>query len=96
MSYDPLTLYCILCGVLFYRFIFKYQGIPEQAEAPPVARVPVSGQAANSPSQPTQPTQPTPAPASGPNANPLDLFPQVVALCLVNQLCKIVHNIVLL
>ncbi|KAJ0095255.1 hypothetical protein Patl1_16458 [Pistacia atlantica] len=55
---------------------YLYSGIPEQAEAPPVARVPVSGQATSSPTQPTQPTQPTPAPASGPNANPLDLFPQ--------------------
>ncbi|XP_044490530.1 ubiquitin receptor RAD23d-like [Mangifera indica] len=52
---------------------YLYSGIPEQAEAPSVTPVPVSTQAANSP---TQASQPTPASASGPNANPLDLFPQ--------------------
>ncbi|XP_041005275.1 ubiquitin receptor RAD23c-like isoform X2 [Juglans microcarpa x Juglans regia] len=51
---------------------YLYSGIPEQAEAPPVARVPTSGQAVNPPAQATQPAAPT----SGPNANPLDLFPQ--------------------
>lgn len=50
-----------------------FQGIPEQAEVPPVARVPSSGQAVNPPAQAPQPA----VPASGPNANPLDLFPQV-------------------
>lgn len=50
-----------------------FQGIPEQAEVPPVARVPSSGQAVNPPAQAPLPA----APASGPNANPLDLFPQV-------------------
>ena len=53
---------------------YLYSGIPEQAEAPPVARAPVSGQAAN----PAQPAQPAPVTSSGPNANPLDLFPQGV------------------
>ena len=39
-----------------------------------MARPLPSGQAAN----PTaQPTQPAPVPLGGPNANPLDLFPQV-------------------
>ncbi|XP_018492743.1 ubiquitin receptor RAD23c [Raphanus sativus] len=53
---------------------YLYSGIPEQAEVPPVARAPASsGQAANPPAQ-TQ--QPAAAPATGPNANPLDLFPQ--------------------
>jgi len=67
----------------------KYQGIPEQAEAPPVAQVPVSEQApAAQPRQ--QPAQPTTVPAGGPNANPLDLFPQVVVMYItIDQLCKI-------
>ncbi|KAG7580383.1 Heat shock chaperonin-binding [Arabidopsis suecica] len=53
---------------------YLYTGIPEQAEVPPVARAPASGgQPANPPAQ-TQ--QPAAAPASGPNSNPLDLFPQ--------------------
>lgn len=52
--------------------IDTFQGIPEQAEAP-VARLPTSGETAVPPAQATQPA----APASGPNANPLDLFPQV-------------------
>ncbi|CAK7326558.1 unnamed protein product [Dovyalis caffra] len=54
---------------------YLYTGIPEQAEAPPVAPVPVSGQApAAQPQQPS--TQPAAVPSGGPNANPLDLFPQ--------------------
>ncbi|KFK37713.1 hypothetical protein AALP_AA3G019400 [Arabis alpina] len=53
---------------------YLYSGIPEQAEVPPVARAPASGgQPAN---LPTQTQQPAAAPATGPNANPLDLFPQ--------------------
>ncbi|CAN4083215.1 unnamed protein product [Withania somnifera] len=52
---------------------YLYSGIPEQAEIPPVARAPAapaSGQAsAQEASQPA-------VPSSGPNANPLDLFPQ--------------------
>ncbi|KAF5457438.1 hypothetical protein F2P56_021539, partial [Juglans regia] len=51
---------------------YLYSGIPEQADVPPVARVPASGQAVNPPAQAPQPAAPT----SGPNANPLDLFPQ--------------------
>ncbi|XP_058107937.1 ubiquitin receptor RAD23c-like isoform X2 [Magnolia sinica] len=54
---------------------YLYSGIPEQAEIPPVARAPSSGQAANPPSQAPQPAQPA-VPSTGPNANPLDLFPQ--------------------
>uniref|UniRef100_A0A5B7B122 Ubiquitin receptor RAD23 n=1 Tax=Davidia involucrata TaxID=16924 RepID=A0A5B7B122_DAVIN len=53
---------------------YLYSGIPEQAEVPPVAQAPVSGQVANPPAP--QPAQPAPVPSSGPNANPLDLFPQ--------------------
>lgn len=54
------------------------QGIPEQAEVPPVARGPVSGAVGNPPAPPTQSAQPAAAvPSTGPNANPLDLFPQV-------------------
>lgn len=52
------------------------QGIPEQADVPPVARAPSSGQGVNPPAQAQQPAQPV-VPSSGPNANPLDLFPQV-------------------
>lgn len=55
---------------------YLYSGIPEQAEVQPVARAPGNGQAANSPTQMPQPTQPAPVTSSGPNANPLDLFPQ--------------------
>ncbi|XP_022725181.1 ubiquitin receptor RAD23c-like isoform X2 [Durio zibethinus] len=55
---------------------YLYSGIPEQAEAPPIARVPVVGQTTNPPAQPQQPAQAAAVPTSGPNANPLDLFPQ--------------------
>ncbi|KAI3729509.1 hypothetical protein L6452_18169 [Arctium lappa] len=57
---------------------YLYSGIPEPAEIPPAAGAsPVPGvQAVNSPAQPLQATQPAAVPASGPNANPLDLFPQ--------------------
>ncbi|KAK4792594.1 hypothetical protein SAY86_023029 [Trapa natans] len=55
---------------------YLYSGIPEQAEVPPVARVPAPEQPANPPAQPGQPAQQAPIPSSGPNANPLDLFPQ--------------------
>ncbi|TYG85494.1 hypothetical protein ES288_A13G058800v1 [Gossypium darwinii] len=55
---------------------YLYSGIPEQAEAPPVARASVVGQTTNSAAQPQQPAQTAAIPASGPNANPLDLFPQ--------------------
>ncbi|KAK4260860.1 hypothetical protein QN277_003924 [Acacia crassicarpa] len=58
---------------------YLYSGIPEQAEAPPVARAPASGaQTGNAPSAAPQEAQPAPVPSSGPNANPLDLFPQGV------------------
>ncbi|BBH00110.1 Rad23 UV excision repair protein family [Prunus dulcis] len=52
-------------------------GIPEQAEVPPAAQVPAGEQAANPPAAnpPAQAPQPV-APTGGPNANPLDLFPQ--------------------
>ena len=69
-----------LCAFRLWLFVYSlstYQGIPEQVEVPPVARAPASGLAANSPAQPPQPAQPAPVPLSGPNANPLDLFPQV-------------------
>ncbi|KAF8040240.1 hypothetical protein BT93_B2470 [Corymbia citriodora subsp. variegata] len=55
---------------------YLYSGIPAQAEVPPAARAPPGAQAANPPAQPAQPAQPAPVPSSGPNANPLDLFPQ--------------------
>ncbi|CAN4079993.1 unnamed protein product [Withania somnifera] len=55
---------------------YLYSGIPEQAGIPPVARAPAapaSGQAVNPSAQ--EASQPV-VPSSGPNANPLDLFPQ--------------------
>lgn len=60
---------------MFSYFVFK--GIPEQPEVAPAAQVSASAQTANPPVQPQQPAQPAPVPSSGPNANPLDLFPQV-------------------
>ncbi|XP_024026135.1 ubiquitin receptor RAD23d [Morus notabilis] len=56
---------------------YLYSGIPEQADVPPPAQVPAGGQAANPPAinPPVQASQPA-APTGGPNANPLDLFPQ--------------------
>ncbi|KVH97630.1 ubiquitin receptor RAD23d-like [Cynara cardunculus var. scolymus] len=57
---------------------YLYSGIPEAAELPPVAGAPaVPGvQAANPPIHPLQAAQPAAPPPSGPNANPLNLFPQ--------------------
>ncbi|KAK6116348.1 hypothetical protein DH2020_049810 [Rehmannia glutinosa] len=55
---------------------YLYSGIPESAEAPPTSATVPSAQAANVPAQPQQAAQPAPVPATGPNANPLDLFPQ--------------------
>ncbi|KAL2347581.1 hypothetical protein Fmac_001581 [Flemingia macrophylla] len=55
---------------------YLYSGIPEEAEAPPVTRVPASAQPANPPAAVPQAAQPASVPSSGPNANPLDLFPQ--------------------
>ncbi|KAL3844868.1 hypothetical protein ACJIZ3_002271 [Penstemon smallii] len=51
---------------------YLYSGIPEQAEVPPVAQPPAGGQPVNPSTQATQPA----VTSSGPNANPLDLFPQ--------------------
>ncbi|KAL0449996.1 UNVERIFIED_CONTAM: Ubiquitin receptor c [Sesamum latifolium] len=51
---------------------YLYTGIPEQAEVAPAAQPPAGGQPVTNPSQATQPA----VPSSGPNANPLDLFPQ--------------------
>ncbi|KAJ8428258.1 hypothetical protein Cgig2_011938 [Carnegiea gigantea] len=55
---------------------YLYSGIPEQAEVPPIARAPattpVGGQAGSSPTQAPQAA----VPSTGPNASPLDLFPQ--------------------
>ncbi|KAK3012529.1 hypothetical protein RJ639_009102, partial [Escallonia herrerae] len=51
---------------------YLYSGIPAQAEVPPVAQAPAGGQAVNPPAQIAQPA----VPSGGPNANPLDLFPQ--------------------
>ncbi|MCL7023853.1 hypothetical protein MKW94_003963, partial [Papaver nudicaule] len=53
---------------------YLYSGIPEQALVPPVAQAPTTVPAVNAPAQAPQQTQPVPS--AGPNANPLDLFPQ--------------------
>ncbi|XP_027099998.2 ubiquitin receptor RAD23c-like [Coffea eugenioides] len=55
---------------------YLYSGIPESAEAPPVSGTPPSGQTTSPPAQLPPSTQPAAVPSSGPNANPLDLFPQ--------------------
>ncbi|CAJ2630741.1 unnamed protein product [Trifolium pratense] len=57
---------------------YLYSGIPEQAEVPPVSRVPASAQPVNPEAAAAAPqaAQPAPVTSSGPNANPLDLFPQ--------------------
>ncbi|KAI3699117.1 hypothetical protein L2E82_43173 [Cichorium intybus] len=53
---------------------YLYSGIPEPTELPPAAGVsPLPGLQA---AQPPPPTQPVGVPSSGPNSNPLDLFPQ--------------------
>ncbi|XP_010263555.1 PREDICTED: ubiquitin receptor RAD23c-like isoform X2 [Nelumbo nucifera] len=55
---------------------YLYSGIPEQADVPLAVRPAASGQDVNSAQAPApQPAQPT-VPSTGPNANPLDLFPQ--------------------
>ncbi|KAF9602004.1 hypothetical protein IFM89_024550 [Coptis chinensis] len=46
-----------------------------RSDVPPVIRPPATGQTTAAPAQAPQPTQQPPAPISGPNANPLDLFP---------------------
>ncbi|KAL3525451.1 hypothetical protein ACH5RR_013823 [Cinchona calisaya] len=51
---------------------YLYSGIPEAAEVPAPDQAPASGQAVNPSAQAPQPA----VPSSGPNANPLDLFPQ--------------------
>ncbi|CAL5037960.1 unnamed protein product [Urochloa decumbens] len=61
---------------------YLYSGIPENVEAPPVARAPASGQQTNPQAPPAQPAAAPPVQPSaasvGPNANPLNLFPQGV------------------
>ncbi|XP_075483318.1 ubiquitin receptor RAD23c-like [Primulina tabacum] len=51
---------------------YLYSGIPEQAELAPAAQPPTGGMPVNTSAQATQPV----VPPGGPNANPLDLFPQ--------------------
>ncbi|KAL6519567.1 Ubiquitin receptor RAD23d [Orobanche hederae] len=51
---------------------YLYSGIPEQAENPPAAQPPAGAQPAIPSMQAAQPA----LPPAGPNANPLDLFPQ--------------------
>jgi len=59
---------------------YLYSGIPESVEAPPVARAPAPAQQAPSQAQaaPLPPVQPSGGVSAGPNANPLNLFPQGV------------------
>ncbi|EFJ33528.1 hypothetical protein SELMODRAFT_82644 [Selaginella moellendorffii] len=58
---------------------YLYSGIPDVADAPPVARAPPAAPAAATAPPTAAPTGGVPAPAAtgGPNAVPLDLFPQV-------------------
>ncbi|KAL1536905.1 Ubiquitin receptor RAD23d [Salvia divinorum] len=51
---------------------YLYSGIPEQAEIAPVAQPPAGAQPVVTSIHDTQPV----VPSGGPNANPLDLFPQ--------------------
>jgi hypothetical protein len=54
------------------------QGIPEAAEVPaPVARAPAAGAPAAAAAVPAAPAPAAPVAPQGPNAAPLDLFPQV-------------------
>ncbi|CAN6178502.1 unnamed protein product [Urochloa humidicola] len=59
---------------------YLYSGIPENVEAPPVAQAPAAGQQTNPQTPPAQPAAAPPvqpsAASAGPNANPLNLFPQ--------------------
>ncbi|KQK18671.1 ubiquitin receptor RAD23d [Brachypodium distachyon] len=62
---------------------YLYSGIPENVEAPPVARAPAPVQQATNPqalsqAAPVPPVQPSGVASAGPNANPLNLFPQGV------------------
>lgn len=67
-------------NVVSKKQISVCQGIPEQNEPAPVARPPASVQATNPPAaQAPQPVQPA-VPSGLPNANPLDLFPQVAVM----------------
>ncbi|CAO2191517.1 unnamed protein product [Urochloa humidicola] len=60
---------------------YLYSGVPEQEEAPAAAAAaastPASGGQPADPLKDPQSAQPT-IPSSGPNANPLDLFPQAL------------------
>ncbi len=61
---------------MWYREFGYWQGIPEAAEVPaPVARPPAAG--APAAAIPAIPAPAAPAAPAGPNAAPLDLFPQV-------------------
>lgn len=69
-----------------------FQGIPESAEAPSAPGNVPSGLASNIPAQP-QAGQPALVPSTGPNADPLDLFPQVLCYFLFLfsiHLCEII------
>ncbi|XBH98971.1 hypothetical protein VPH35_128408 [Triticum aestivum] len=61
---------------------YLYSGIPESVEAPPVARAPAPAQQApnlqapQAQAAPLPPVQPSGGVSAGPNANPLNLFPQ--------------------
>ena len=61
---------------------YLYSGIPESVEAPPVARAPAPAQQApnlqapQAQAAPLAPVQPSGGVSAGPNANPLNLFPQ--------------------
>lgn len=83
-------------GIIYKIISIVFKGIPEQAEAPPVARPPASAPAAaaSPPAQSQQSAAPA-APSSGPNANPLDLFPQVVYY-LISSINYLISSLVIL
>lgn len=54
-----------------------------------MAQSPPSGQAANPLDQPAAAAQPVPIASTGPNANPLDLFPQACILLLALNLSAV-------
>ncbi|CAA3006116.1 ubiquitin receptor RAD23c-like [Olea europaea subsp. europaea] len=55
---------------------YLYSGIPEPVEVPPTGGSAPVSQVPNLSAQPQQASQPGIVPSTGPNANPLDLFPQ--------------------
>lgn len=70
------------------------QGIPENADVPPVAQAPTGGQAVNPPVQASGAAAPAVPSGGGPNANPLDLFPQVRSIYALLDYVVIIFSII--